>query len=99
MDIWGWAGPMNIFGAFRPMLRIASELRRIADVLEYFAQVDARDHNRMFLPARRGLRALVDQSELLHTDSEAVQALRAEEDMIFDQRGYPALEALDAQDN
>ena len=85
-----------LFKQFRPLLKIAAQLERIAGALEYFAQVDARANNRMFLPKKQGWRLNKDESELFHTDRTAIEARLASEEELMLERGYPELEAQDA---
>jgi len=88
----------NPFIQIRPMLRIARSLEEIARALTYFALADARENGRFYLTRPHPL-SLKDESELLHTDSEAIDRLRREEEELVLQRGYPALDELeDARD-
>jgi len=83
----------------RPLLRIATELRRIATALEYFAIDHARQNNRMFTPAGRSrFGGGKDDSDLLHTDDAVIAEQRQKELQLMLQRGYPALEAEDQID-
>ena len=83
----------------RPLVRIASELRRIATVMEYFAIDHARQNNRMFMPSgRKRFGGGKDESELFHTDDAAIALRRKDEVALMIQRGYPALEAEDMVD-
>ena len=86
-----------MFNSLRPLARIASELRRIANSLEYFAIEDARRNNRIYI-ARRASRFAKDESELLHTDDDLIAKLRDEERALVQQRGYPEVEAHDLID-
>lgn len=88
-----------MFKFIRPILRIAAAVEQIADALTYFATVDARLHNRMFVPKRRGWLRQPDQSELLHTDPTHVEALHAYEADLLRDQGYSYLEAEDARDD
>ncbi len=88
-----------MFNWLRPVAQIANELRRIADVLEYFAVQDARSKNVMFVPKKKGWHLPTkDESELMHTDHEYIQRMRDEEQQLLAQRGYPALEEQDSVD-
>lgn len=83
---------MTLFRSFRPLLRIAVELERIATVLEYFAINDAQRNNRMFMPKRARSRFKEDESDLAHTDPVVIQHLREEDYKTFLASGYPTSE-------
>lgn len=88
----------KFFGSLRLFKQMVIELRRIADVLEYFAAADARQSNRMFMPRARGWAKGEDESELFYTDSQVIRAKLEEEEAIMLQQGYPALDKLDDSD-
>lgn len=77
---------MNLFTSFRPLLRIATALERIAHALEYFAIHDARKRNVMFMIGKPPLTDQ-DESELLHTDDSVIRQMREEAHERFIQRG------------
>ena len=81
-------------GAVRAIMRVAVELRRIADSLEYFAQQDAMEKGRLFIPSKLRDKGR-DESEVLYTPSldEQVQ-MKEEEEAIFMQQGTRGVERL-----
>ena len=83
---------MAFFQSVRPLLRIAHALEEIARALSYFAMADARANGRFYALTRPSRFQGKDESELLHTDTEAIAALRAEEEQIIEHRGYVGLE-------
>lgn len=87
-----------MFSQLRPLLRIAVQLERIAGALDYFATVDAHENNRMYVPKKRGWRLNHDESELLHTNREAIEEQREIEEAVMLEQGYPVLEVEDARD-
>ena len=87
-----------MFESLRPMLRIASELRRIAGALEYFAAVDARANGRMFIPS--GTRQSgKDESELLHTDDHQTVKTQADRIALFLQGGSRLLDQVEEEND
>lgn len=88
-----------MFKQFRPLLQIVGELQRIATALEYFAAVDARANNRMFMPGNHKFKNLKDKSELIKSDPANEAALKAENDAILRERGYAGLELEDMRDD
>lgn len=75
-------------------MRVAVELRRIADSLEYFAQQDAMEKGRMFIPSKLRDKGR-DESEVLFTPSLDEQAkMREEEEAVFSQQGIRGVERL-----
>ena len=81
-------------GSVRALLRVAVELRRIADSLEYFAQQDAMENGRMFIPSKLRDKGK-DESEVLYTPSlDEQERLREEEDAVFMQQGVREVERL-----
>ena len=86
-----------MFESLRPMLRIASELRRIAVALEYFAAVDARAHGRMFITAGNRFKGK-DESELLHTDDHKTIKGQEERIAMFLQGGSSLLDREEEND-
>jgi hypothetical protein len=66
---------MAFFDTLRPLVRIGSELRRIANALEYFAVANAQETGRMYI--RKGKPGSKDESELIDTNR---QQLREQQD-------------------
>lgn len=82
-----------MFKQFRPLLQVAAELRRIAVALEYFAIVDAKSHNRFFMPNSAKYKNLKDESSISFSDPAKVHALDTKEATIFRELGYAGLAA------
>ena len=79
-----------MFGQFKPLIRIAVALEQIASALVYFATVDARTNNRMFVVKERGWLKGKDESELLHTNDYEIAIRKEEEYLEFLQQGARA---------
>ncbi len=88
---------MQLFSQLRPLLRIAKALEAIARALTYFAVSDARENGRIFMSTGKKWSGK-DESELMHTDSEAIAKLREQDMELILQRGIGALEAQEDYD-
>ncbi len=88
---------MQLFSQLRPLLRIAKALESIAHALTYFAVSDARENGRIFMSTGKKWNGK-DESELMHTDSEAIAKLREQDMELILQRGIGALEAQEDYD-
>lgn len=82
---------MKFFDSIRPLVRIASELRRIASALEYFAVADARDNNRMYHTQKTRFTDK-DESELMHTNDSFIRQRQEDKLATFLQGGAKRLE-------
>lgn len=89
---------MAFFANIRPLLRIATALEDIAHALNYFAAADARANKRMYL-TRPSKTRTKDESELFHSDPATIARLRAEEELLIEQKGYSAIDNLENTDD
>lgn len=87
----------NPFIALRPMLRIARSLEEIAKALTYFAVADARAYNRIFVAGGKRWSGK-DESELMYTDTNQIEAARRRDEEFVLQHGYRALELDEERD-
>lgn len=81
-----------MFTQLRPLLRIAKALEEISRSLTYFAMTDARRTNQIYM-TRPSKWQGKDESELMHTDDQAIRKAQSEEFATFLQQGYPGLSA------
>lgn len=86
-----------MFEQFRPLLKIASALNRIATALEYFAINDARQNNRMYVPIKRK-HLFKDESELMDMDSATIDRYEQERWDRIAQLGFKAIEDEEDRD-